>query len=92
MKDYDDPMTLYPSFPLSLWLSAANSSCLLDMWQIPIFGIQDSTIQEKYSELHIQFWNVQIATLKSKTAQPEALTTRIYNYILGGVGEKKKKM
>ena len=25
------------------------------------------------------------------TAQPEALTTRIYNYVLGGFGEKKKK-
>ena len=24
-------------------------------------------------------------------AQPEALTTRIYNYVLGGFGEKKKK-
>ena len=24
-------------------------------------------------------------------AQPEALTTRIYNHVLGGFGEKKKK-
>ena len=24
-------------------------------------------------------------------AQPEALTTRIYNYVPGGFGEKKKK-
>ena len=24
-------------------------------------------------------------------AQPEALTTRIYNYVLGGFGEKKEK-
>ena len=24
-------------------------------------------------------------------AQPEALTTRIYNYVLGGLGEKKKR-
>ena len=27
----------------------------------------------------------------SHIAQPEALTTRIYNYVLGGFGEKKKK-
>ena len=24
-------------------------------------------------------------------AQPEARTTRVYNYVLGGFGEKKKK-
>ena len=27
----------------------------------------------------------------SHIAQPEALTTRIYSYVLGGFGEKKKK-
>ena len=27
----------------------------------------------------------------SHIAQPEALTTRIYNYVLGGFGEKKKE-
>ena len=27
----------------------------------------------------------------SHIAQPEAFTTRIYNYVLGGFGEKKKK-
>ena len=27
----------------------------------------------------------------SHTAQPEALTTRTYNYVLGGFGEKKKE-
>ena len=26
-----------------------------------------------------------------KTAQPEAPRTRIYNYVLGGFGEKKKE-
>ena len=31
------------------------------------------------------------AEAASHTAQPEALTTRIYNYVLGGFGEKKKK-
>ena len=27
----------------------------------------------------------------SHIAQPEALTTRIYNYVLGGFGEREKK-
>ena len=27
----------------------------------------------------------------SHIAQPESLTTRIYNYVLGGFGEKKKR-
>ena len=31
------------------------------------------------------------AEVASHTAQPEALTTRIYNSVLGGFGEKKKK-
>ena len=31
------------------------------------------------------------AEAASHTAQPEALMTRIYNYVLGGFGEKKKK-
>ena len=31
------------------------------------------------------------AEAASHTAQPEALTTTIYNYVLGGFGEKKKK-
>ena len=31
------------------------------------------------------------AEVASHIAQPEALTTRIYNYALGGFGEKKKK-
>ena len=31
------------------------------------------------------------AEVASYTAQPEALTTRIYNSVLGGFGEKKKR-
>ena len=31
------------------------------------------------------------AMLRQRPAQPEALTVRIYNYELGGFGEKKKK-
>ena len=31
------------------------------------------------------------AEVASHIAQPEALTTRIYNYVLGGFGEKKKE-
>ena len=31
------------------------------------------------------------AEVASHIAQPEALTTRICNYVLGGFGEKKKK-
>ena len=31
------------------------------------------------------------AEAASHVAQPEALTTGIYNYVLGGFGEKKKK-
>ena len=31
------------------------------------------------------------AEAMSHTAQPEGPTSRIYNYILGGFGEKKKK-
>ena len=30
------------------------------------------------------------AEVVSHIAQPETFTTRIYNYVLGGVGEKKK--
>lgn len=29
--------------------------------------------------------------LKAQFQQPEALTTRIYNYVLGGFGEKEEK-
>ena len=31
------------------------------------------------------------AEVVSHIAQPEAVTIRIYNYVLGGFGEKKKK-
>ena len=31
------------------------------------------------------------AEVESHMAQPEALTTRMYNYVLRGFGEKKKK-
>ena len=31
------------------------------------------------------------AEVVSHIAQPEAMTTRIYNYVLGGFGKKKKK-
>ena len=31
------------------------------------------------------------AEVASYIAQPEALTTRMYNYVLGGFGEKKRK-
>ena len=31
------------------------------------------------------------AEVASRMPQPEALTARVYNYVLGGLGEKKKK-
>ena len=34
---------------------------------------------------------ISCAEVASHTAQPEGPTTRIYNYALGGFGEKKKK-
>ena len=32
-----------------------------------------------------------LETIRMNLAQPEGPTTRIYNYVLGGFGEKKRK-
>ena len=45
-------------------------------------------------QIRAQTWHCSLGHAEAAThiAQPEALITRIYNYVLGGFGEKKKRL
>ena len=64
--------------PMAEWLS----SCA-PLWRTRFQGFGSWALTWHHSSGH--------AEVASHIAQPEALTTRIYSWVLGGFGEKNKK-